>query len=47
MRYRPVTNLSQNPYPQVVGMGFVRVQILLPGPVPHWQCTLPVTPVGF
>ena len=42
---KPVEKTHKNPYPHVESMGFVRVQILLPGPVP--QRTLPVTPTGF
>ena len=42
---KPVGKTRQNPYPRLEGTGFVRVQMLLPRPVP--QRTLPVTPAGF
>jgi hypothetical protein len=41
----PVEKPHQNPYPRLEGRGLVRVQILLPRPLP--QRTLPVTPAGF
>ena len=42
---KPEGKSCQNPYPCLEGMGFVRVQMLLPRPVP--QRTLPATPAGF
>ena len=42
---KPVEKTRQNPYPRLKGMGFVRVEMLLPRPVP--QHSLPATPAGF
>ena len=43
--WNPVEKTCQYPYPRLEGTGFVRIQMLLPQPVP--QHTLPVTPAGF
>ena len=42
---KPVEKTRENPYLFAEGTGFARVQIYLPGPVPHGP--LPVTPAGF
>ena len=42
---KPVEKTRKNPYPFAEGTGFARVQICLPGPIPHGP--LPVTPAGF